>query len=97
MQTQLRIYTIQPGAMDQWVYVWKNLVKPLRVEKGFKIEKAWKVNDTNQFVWVLSHDGPDSWQAYDQVYHESKNRQSLEPDPYRFIKDIQNRFLDQIE
>ena len=94
MQRQLRIYTIQPAAMDQWVYVWKHLVKPLRKKMGFKIERAWTVEKTNQFIWVMSHEGPESWEKYDQAYHESVERRSLAPDPYRFIQGIENQFVD---
>lgn len=96
MPTQLRIYTIENESMDQWVYFWKTKVKPLRKKMGFKIEHAWRADDSNQFIWILSHCGPGSWESYDQAYYESFERQSFSPDPCRFIVGIQKRFLDRL-
>src|SRR5438876_8206240 len=58
---QLRLYTIDKGKLDDFATAWRNGVYPLRTSLGYKIPFAAKIQETNQFVWLLAYDGPDAW------------------------------------
>ncbi len=85
MTAQLRIYTINRGQLDRFAEEWKEKVLPLRVEHGFQIEAAWTIESTNQFVWLISYEGNEDWQAKEEAYYSSVERTSMEPNPARLI------------
>ena len=62
MPTQLRLYTINRGHLGHFAEEWKARVLPLRRAHGFEIERAWTIEASNQFAWVISYDGPESWE-----------------------------------
>ncbi len=78
MVTQLRMYTINRGKLDDFVRAWRAGVYPLRVKQGFRIDGTWVIKERNQFVWLLSYDGAD-WEAKDTAYYASPERAALEP------------------
>lgn len=45
--TQLRIYHVRDGLLDEWVEKWRTLVVPLRLKFGFEIEGAWLDRERN--------------------------------------------------
>ena len=91
--TQLRIYTIQEGKMDEWIKGWSEGVVPLRRKHGFRIDGAWVARDKNTFVWILSYDGPEDWKEKNEAYYDSADRKALRPDPARLIVNIEEMFL----
>ncbi|HKZ65201.1 MAG TPA: hypothetical protein VJ111_02535 [Chitinophagaceae bacterium] len=38
-------------------------VYPLRIKNGFKIEGAWVLQEKNKFIWILSYDGTEVFEA----------------------------------
>lgn len=94
MPTQLRTYTINRGALDTFSREWQLTIKPLREQLGFKVEAAWTVPKTNQFIWLLSYNGPESWAARDAAYHTSDKRKKMVPDPARHIARTEEVFLE---
>lgn len=93
MVTQLRIYTINRGRMDDFVRAWHDGVYPLRLRLGFHITSAWVCKETNQFVWVLGYAGPEAWEDVDRAYYESPERAAMDPDPARFIARAEYYFV----
>jgi hypothetical protein len=91
MEWQLRIYTINDGALSQWTEEWRAHVAPLRRKLGFRVLGPW-VDDTT-FVWLLGYDGEDGFAAADARYYSSPERQSLSPDPARHIAEADHRTL----
>lgn len=85
MPTQLRIYTIKEGKLDDFVSAWLGGVRPLRVQHGFRIDGAWLNPERSEFVWLLSYDGPDVWKAKEAAYYGSAERLALKPDPAQWI------------
>lgn len=83
--------------MAEWLKGWREQVAPLRRKFGFRIEAAWTVERENRFVWVLSYDGPEGWEAHDAAYYGSEERKALEPDPARHIALAETRFLTPVE
>jgi len=97
MAVQLRIYTINRGALNQWATEWREMIKPLREKLGFKILGAWTIEETNQFAWLLSYDGPSSWATLDKAFRQSDERREMKPDPARNIARIEHYFIDPVE
>jgi len=92
MTTQLRIFTINRGKMDEFVRAWKAGVYPLRLKRGYRIDGAWVVKERNEFVWLLSHDG-DDWEALETAYYASAERAAVGPDPRQYIAKAEHVFL----
>jgi NIPSNAP len=97
MAVQLRIYTINRGALNHWATEWREMIKPLREKLGFKILGAWTIEETNQFVWLLSYDGPSSWATLDKAFHQSDERREMKPDPARNIARVEQYFINPVE
>ena len=54
MISQLRIYTVNRGMMDQWLKLFTETIVPLQEKHGIKIDGMWVNEDDNQFIWVRS-------------------------------------------
>ncbi len=96
MPMQLRIYTINRGNLRQFAEEWKQSVYPLRVEHGFHIHGAWMVEHTNQFVWLISYDGPEPWEEKERTYYSSAARKAVEPNPARLIARPEQHFVERV-
>jgi hypothetical protein len=96
MTTQLRIYTINRGQLRQFAREWEEKIRPLRRELGFQVGGGWLLEATNQFVWLLSYDGPESWQTQDEAYYSSPIRLQMDPDPARLIARVEEYFVESV-
>jgi hypothetical protein len=85
MVAQLRIYTINKGKLGEFVEGWSKFVYPLHIKHGFKIERAEVIEARNEFIWIVSYDGPDDWDEKQKAYYGSSERAAVDPDPARFI------------
>lgn len=97
MQLQLRMYTINRGALDDFVREWGVKIKPLRLKLGFTIFGAWTIRESNQFVWLMGYDGLKQWEEVDREYHLSPERRLMDPDPARHIARIEHFFVDPVD
>jgi hypothetical protein len=82
---QLRMYTIDKARLDDFAAAWRNGVYPLRLKMGYRIPFAAKIPATNQFVWLLTYDGPESWEKKEAAYYGSAERKTMSPDPAQWI------------
>lgn len=96
MKFQLREYTVKPGEMDEWVAEWRSKVAPLREKMGFRVLGAWTIDGTDQFVWIISYDGPKSWDEANDDYYSSPERKALDPDPARHLMKTGTRLMDPV-
>ena len=96
-RSQLRVYTIAEGRLDEFVRLWSNGVRPLRERLGFRIDGAWTVAEDSRFVWVLSYEGPGDFEGADAAYYASDERKTLDPDPAPLIVDNQTSWLTPLE
>ncbi|MEU5698352.1 NIPSNAP family protein [Streptomyces aurantiacus] len=82
--TQLRTYTVRDGLLDEWVERWREEIVPLRLELGFTIGGAWVDRERNQFLWLISYDGPETFAERNAMYWASPARKAmnLAPDDY---------------
>lgn len=90
---QIREYTVKPGEMDQWLDEWRAQIVPLRERYGFRVLGSWTVDGTDQFVWIISYDGPRSWDEANADYYGSAERKALDPDPARHLAHTQTRLM----
>jgi hypothetical protein len=93
---QLRRYRVADGRMRDWLEEWDGKVRPLREAHGFEVLGAWAVEDTDEFVWVIAHDGPGTFEAADAAYYASPERVALDPDPARHLVETQTDFVSEI-
>jgi hypothetical protein len=85
MELVLRIYTIKPGELDDWVSEWRANVLPLRRRLGFEVLGAWASVEESTFTWLLGYDGPEGIAAANVAYYASPERTAIDPDPARHI------------
>jgi hypothetical protein len=83
--TQLRVYTIREGRLDEWIRLWREQIVPLRRERGFEIEGSWVDPNRREHIWLISHPGPESFEEANAVYWASPERQALGIDPKNFL------------
>ncbi|MET7635720.1 NIPSNAP family protein [Streptomyces sp. NPDC005078] len=83
--TQLRTYTVRDGMLDEWVERWRAEIVPLRVELGFTIGGAWTDPERNQFVWLISYDGPETFAERNAMYWASPERKAMDLDPDDYL------------
>ncbi len=93
MVSQLRMYTAKAGELDAFIGEWKANVVPLRRKFGFRIEGAWALREKNEFVWIISYDGPEGFAARDAAYYASPERKALTPDPGRHLEHVDTRLM----
>jgi quinol monooxygenase YgiN len=56
MPTEVRIYTMKPGKLDDFIEVFTNNIMPTSAAFGIRIHAAWRNEAENEFVWVRSYD-----------------------------------------
>jgi hypothetical protein len=96
MPVQLRVYTITPGNLQQFAQEWQEKIRPVREKVGFSIPGAWTVAETNQFVWLMQYDDPDTWEERDQAYFNSEERRAMAPNPARLIAKMEQYFVEPV-
>jgi hypothetical protein len=94
-RTQLRIYDIEPGRLESFVAAWTAGVAPLRARFGFAVE-GWVVPGEDRFVWLVTYHGPETFEAADERYYASPERQRLDPDPAQWVVGQTTLWLDPV-
>jgi hypothetical protein len=93
MATQVRIFTIRPGQIDDFLQAWLAGVYPLRLVHGFSIDGAWVIPERNQFLWIIRYDGSEDWEMKERIYYASTERTILDPDPVQYIARVEQYFI----
>ncbi|GJF23986.1 NIPSNAP family protein [Streptomyces sp. HO565] len=94
--TQLRTYTVRDGMLDEWVERWRQEIVPLRLKLGFTIGGAWVERERNQFVWLISYDGPETFQERNALYWSSREREAMNLDPDDYLVHTDDRTVEQV-
>ncbi|MET9036989.1 NIPSNAP family protein [Streptomyces mirabilis] len=92
--TQLRTYTVRDGMLDEWVERWRAEIMPLRLELGFTIGGAWVDRERNQFVWLISYDGPEEFAERNALYWASPERKAMNLDPDEYLVHTDDRTVE---
>ncbi|PKB82240.1 MAG: hypothetical protein BZY88_05110 [SAR202 cluster bacterium Io17-Chloro-G9] len=69
--SQLRIYTINRGMMDQWVKFFTETTVPIQEKQGIKVNGMWVNEDKNQFIWIRSFADAEDVKAKEAAFNQS--------------------------
>jgi quinol monooxygenase YgiN len=64
MPTEVRIYTMKPGKLDDFIEIFQSGIMPTSAEFGIRIHAAWKHEAKNEFVWVRSYEDQEALDRY---------------------------------
>jgi len=64
MTTELRLYTVNRGMMDEWLAAFNKYIMPTSNKFGIKIHFGFVNRPQNEFIWCRSYDGPEVMDAY---------------------------------
>ena len=87
---EVRTYDIKPGAMDEWLVLFRDKVVPLHEKYGIPVRAAWVDHERAQFVWVREFVGEGTAEEQEQHYRASEERT-------RVIGDAPKAFIVQME
>ena len=93
MRSQLRIYDIKPGTMEEFAAQVDELLMPIRLDHGFSRSGPWIVEETYQYAWIVHYDGEGSFEEADQRYYNDPRRDTLPFKPLDYITKLDVRML----
>jgi hypothetical protein len=95
--SQLRIYDIKPGLMDEWLLFFHDKVVPMHAKYDMPARAAFVDRERSQFVWVRTFTGTGSVEEQEQRYYATPERASVIGDePKRFIEGMEIRLVEQV-
>lgn len=94
--TQLRTYTVKEGLLDEWVERWRQEIVPLRLELGFTIDGAWVDRERNQFLWLISYDGPGTFAERNATYWGTPARDAMDLHPDDYLLHTDDRMVESV-
>ena len=87
MPSQLRIYKIKPGQMENWLQFFREKVVPLHRKFGIPARIAWINPAESEFVWVRDFSDKEPVEDQERRYVSSEER-------LRVIGDQSKSFID---
>ena len=66
---QLRIYTINKGAMDEWLALFHGQLVHHVAEAGMHISSSWVNVEKSQFIWIRTYDSLEDIAEREAVYY----------------------------
>ena len=75
--SQLRMYTVNRGMMDQWVKLFTETLVPIQENLGMKIDAMWVNEDKNQFIWIRSFADAEDLKAKEAAFGASPDWQAI--------------------
>lgn len=64
MPTEVRIYTMKPGKLDDFIKVFREHIMPTSGSFGIRVLAGWRNDERNEFVWVRSYDNQATLDRY---------------------------------
>ena len=74
MPSQLRIYKIKPGQMENWLRFFREKVVPLHRKFGIPARIAWTNMESSEFIWVRDFSDKESIEEQERRYVSSEER-----------------------
>lgn len=71
MLGQIRLYTINKGAMDDFLKVFQEVVIPLHERVGLPILATWVNRSQNEFIWVRGFENAEDRERKLNAFRES--------------------------
>ncbi len=96
MTSQLRMYKAKEGELDAFIDEWREQIVPIRRKFGFRVEGAWCIRSTSEFIWIISYDGAEGFEARDSAYYASPERMAVSPGPARHLAHTDTRLMEPV-
>ena len=94
MITEVRIYTMKPGRLDDFLDVFRTGIVPTSNAYGIQIHGAWRNDDKNELVWVRSYADGATLETYEKcperALYSSKSKDCLESLEVRTVEAVQS-------
>lgn len=92
MPTEVRIYTIKPGKLDEFIELFKNDIVPTSAAFGVRVHGAWRHDAENEFVWVRSYDDEATLERYsnspERAVYTPKTQACVESMAVRVVESV---------
>ena len=69
---QLRIYTINKGAMEEWLTLFHTHIVPRVAEAGMGISSSWVNAERTQFIWIRTYASRDDIAAREAAFYSTE-------------------------
>jgi len=92
MPTEVRIYKMKPGKLDDFVEVFTNNIMPTSAAFGVRIHAAWRNEAANEFVWIRSYDDTETLERYSN----SPERATYTPKTQECIESMEVRTVERV-
>ena len=92
MPTEVRIYTMKPGKLDDFVAIFIDEIMPTSAKFGVRIHAAWRNDEGNEFVWVRSYDDAETLSTYsdspERALYSDRTHECLEQMQVRMVEAV---------
>jgi quinol monooxygenase YgiN len=92
MITEVRIYTMKPGRLDDFLHVFQTGIVPTSSAYGIHVHGAWRNDDKNELVWVRSYADRATLEAYEncpeRAIYSPQSRDCLESLEVRTVENV---------
>lgn len=96
MVSQLRIYTINNGKMDEWLKVFEEQLRPIHTKYGIPVERTWVNDERTEFIWVRNFDSVEDMEKKTTTYVTSPERKALGAMPGSLIAKTEVRVIEPV-
>ena len=93
MISQLRIYTIKAGSMDEWLKLFYGQLVPIHRDQGLRLDGVWVNTEADEFVWIRSFEDEAEMAAKMDYYTASPARKAVGDLPHQYIEKTDVRIL----
>ena len=77
MLAELRIYTINKGAMEAFLDHFEKYGAPLHAAVGIKIESTWVNRAQNEFIWIRSFEDQADRESKVKAFQEERAKRDI--------------------
>ena len=92
MPTELRIYSMHPGKLDEFVEFFKGNIVPTSAMYDVTVQAAWRHDEKNEFVWIRSYRDEKTLKRYS----DSPERAVYSPKTHDYIESIDVRMIESV-
>ena len=97
MISQLRIYTIKPGMMDEWLELFNQQLVPIHRDQELRLDGVWVNTEADEFVWIRSFKDEAEMEAKMDSYTASPARKAVGDLPGQYIAKTDVRILRSVD
>ncbi|MDI2098921.1 hypothetical protein [Ruicaihuangia caeni] len=95
--SQLRIYRIRQGLMDEWLELFHDKLVPLHHEVGIPVPFASRnTADPDEFVWIRQFESADSVERQENEFFSNPPRVALGDVRGKFVESLEVRVLEEL-